>query len=164
MVTAGDYDSLDLSHLHPSAHPIARLSVDERVQQIRADRWIGYPKAVEAVARLETLVAWPKKQRMPNLLLVGQTNNGKSMIIERFDVSNQLITKPAREHIPVMAVQMPSEPYPLRFYPAILSALGAKMRPRHRVIELEQLALSLLRAVDARMLIIDELHNVLVGR
>jgi len=164
MVTAGDYDSLDVAHLHPSAHPIARLSVDERVQQIRADRWIGYPKAVEAVARLETLVAWPKKQRMPNLLLVGPTNNGKSMIIERFCRNHQPITKPDREHIPVVSVQMPSEPSPLRFYTAILAALGAPMRPRPRVIELEQLALSLLRAVDARMLIIDELHNVLAGR
>lgn len=164
MVNAGDYDSLDLSHLHPSAQPIARLSVDERVQQIRADRWIGYPKAIEAVARLETLLWWPKKQRMPNLLLVGPTNNGKSMIIERFCRNHQPITKPDREHIPVVSVQMPSEPSPLRFYTAILAALGAPMRPRPRVIELEQLALSLLREVDARMLIIDELHNVLAGR
>ena len=164
MVNAGDYETLDLSHLHPSAHPVARLSVDERVQQIRADRWIGYPKAVEAVARLETLLGWPKKQRMPNLLLVGPTNNGKSMIIERFCRNHQPITKPDREHIPVVSVQMPSEPSPLRFYTAILAALGAPMRPRPRVIELEQLALSLLREVGARMLIIDELHNVLAGR
>ncbi|OAV62690.1 TniB family NTP-binding protein [Enteractinococcus helveticum] len=164
MVNAGDYETLDLSHLHPSAHPVARLSVDERVQQIRADRWIGYPKAVEAVARLETLLGWPKKQRMPNLLLVGPTNNGKSMIIERFCRDHQPITEPDREHIPVVSVQMPSEPSPLRFYTAILAALGAPMRPRPRVIELEQLALSLLREVGARMLIIDELHNVLAGR
>ena len=164
MVNAGDYETLDLSHLHPSAHPVARLSVDERVQQIRADRWIGYPKAVEAVTRLETLLGWPKKQRMPNLLLVGPTNNGKSMIIERFCRDHQPITEPDREHIPVVSVQMPSEPSPLRFYTAILAALGAPMRPRPRVIELEQLALSLLREVGARMLIIDELHNVLAGR
>lgn len=164
MVNAGDYESLDLSHLHPSAHPLARLPVDDRVHQIRSDRWIGYPKAVEAVARLETLLGWPKKQRMPNLLLVGPTNNGKSMIIERFCRDHQPITEPDREHIPVVSVQMPSEPSPLRFYTAILAALGAPMRPRPRVIELEQLALSLLREVGARMLIIDELHNVLAGR
>jgi len=164
MVNAGDYESLDLTHLHPSAQAIARLPVDERVHQIRADRWIGYPKAVEAVTRLETLLGWPKKQRMPNLLLVGPTNNGKSMIIERFCRNHQPITEPDREHIPVVSVQMPSEPSPLRFYTAILAALGAPMRPRPRVIELEQLALSLLREVGSRMLIIDELHNVLAGR
>ena len=164
MVNAGDYGSLDLAHLHPSAHHMARLPVDDRVQQIRADRWIGYPKAVEAVARLETLLGWPKKQRMPNLLLVGPTNNGKSMIIERFCRNHQPITELDREYIPVVSVQMPSEPSPLRFYTGILAALGAPMRPRPRVIELEQLALSLLREVGARMLIIDELHNVLAGR
>lgn len=164
MVTVKEYQPLDLSHLHPSAQATARLPAVERVGRIRADRWIGYPKAVEAVARLETLLGWPQKQRMPNLLLVGPTNNGKSMIIERFRRQHLPRTEPDREHIPVLCVQMPSEPSPLRFYTAILAALGAPLRPRPRVIELERLALSLLRDVGVQMLVIDELHNVLAGR
>src|SRR5690625_523447 len=135
MVNPGDHESLDLSHLHSSAHPLARLPADERVHQIRADRWIAYPKTGQAVDRLETLLGWPKKQRMPNLLLVGPTNNGKSMIIERFWRDHQPVTEPGRERIPVVSVQMPSEPSPLRFYTAILAALGARMRPRPRVID-----------------------------
>ena len=71
MVNANEYEPLELSHLHPAAQPVARLPAAERVQRIRADRWIGYPKAVEAVERLETMLGWPAKQRMPNLLLVG---------------------------------------------------------------------------------------------
>lgn len=59
---------------------------------------------------------------------------------------------------------MPSEPSVPRFYATLLSALGAPVRPRLRIAELEQLALRLLRQVGARMLIIDELHNVLAGR
>ncbi len=51
---------------------------------MRADRWIGYSRATAALERLETLYTWPGKQRMPNLLLIGPTNNGKSMIIEKF--------------------------------------------------------------------------------
>ncbi|WP_288782478.1 TniB family NTP-binding protein [uncultured Kocuria sp.] len=154
----------DLTHLHPSAQATARLPVVERVHRIRADRWIGYPKAIEAVGRLETLLTWPRKQRMPNLLLVGPTNNGKSMIIERFRRQHLPTTEPDREHIPVLCVQMPSEPSPLRFYTAILAALGAPLRPRPRVIELERLALTLLREVGVQILVIDELHNVLAGR
>ncbi|MBP6918808.1 MAG: TniB family NTP-binding protein [Legionellaceae bacterium] len=38
----------------------------------------------EAVIKLEALISHPKRQRMPNLLIVGPTNNGKSMIIEKF--------------------------------------------------------------------------------
>lgn len=124
MVNSQDFHPFDLSHLHPSMHPVARLPAAERIEQIRADRWIGYPKAVEAVARLESLLGWPRKQRMPNLLVMGPTNNGKSMIIERFRRHHPPQSLPEREHIPVVSVQMPSDPSPLRFYTALLAALG----------------------------------------
>ncbi|HAE8483189.1 TniB family NTP-binding protein, partial [Citrobacter freundii] len=39
----------------------------------------------------------------------------------------------------------------------------APLRPRPRLPEMEQLALALLRKVGVRMLVIDELHNVLAG-
>lgn len=159
-----DYPSLDLGHLHPSAQQLARLPDSERVQRIRADRWIGYPRALEALARLETLFEWPTKQRMPDLLLVGPTNNGKSMIIEKFRREHPTSSGADEEQIPVLAVQMPSEPSVSRFYAGLLAALGAPLRPRQQVAELERLALGLLRRVGVRMLVIDELHNVLAGR
>lgn len=154
----------DLTHLHPSAQPIARLHADERLRHVRADRWIGYSRASEALERLETLYEWPKKQRMPNLLLLGPTNNGKSMIIEKFRRLHPPISHVEHEQVPVLAVQMPSEPSVSRFYVALQAALGAPLRPRQRVPEMEQATLSLLRTVGVRVLVIDELHNVLAGR
>ncbi len=158
-----EYPIIDLSHLLPAAQGLARLPADERIQRLRADRWIGYPRAVEALNRLETLYAWPNKQRMPNLLLVGPTNNGKSMIIEKFRRTHPASSDADQEHIPVLVVQMPSEPSVIRFYVALLAAMGAPLRPRPRLPEMEQLALALLRKVGVRMLVIDELHNVLAG-
>jgi hypothetical protein len=143
---------------------VARLPDGERVARIRADRWIGYPRALEALARLEALYEWPTRQRMPNLLLIGPTNNGKSMIIEKFRRGLPPSSDAEEEQIPVLAVQMPSDPSVSRFYAALLAALGAPLRPRQQVAELERLALSLLRRVGVRMLVIDELHNVLAGR
>lgn len=102
--------------------------------------------------------------RMPNLLLIGPTNNGKSMIVEKFRRMHPPVSHPDHEHIPVLAVQMPSEPSVIRFYVAMLAALGAPLRPRQRLAELEQVTLGLLRAVGVRVLVIDELHNVLAGR
>lgn len=159
-----EYPNLDLGHLLPLAQVAARLPGDERVQRIRADRWIGYPQAVEALERLEALLAWPTKQRMPNLLLIGPTNNGKSMIIEKFCRRHPPVSGPDVERIPVLAVQMPSDPSVTRFYAALLTAVGAPVRLRQRIAEMEQLTVSLLRQVGVRMLIIDELHNVLAGR
>ncbi len=166
MVTIGPEagDPEDLSHLHESTRRVARLPAAERLAHARADRWIGYTRAVQAVARLEELLAWPGKQRMPNLLLIGPTNNGKSMIVEKFRRSHPPGSRPDREEIPVLAVQMPSDPQVSRFYAVLLTALGAPLRPGQRVAELEQLALRLMRAAGVRMLVIDELHNVLAGR
>jgi len=48
-VVTGD---LDLSHLHPAAREAAQLPAGERVQLARADRWIGYTRAAEALDRL----------------------------------------------------------------------------------------------------------------
>lgn len=44
-----DYAILDLSHLTSSAQLLAQLPSGERIMHIRADRWIGYPRAVVAV-------------------------------------------------------------------------------------------------------------------
>jgi Bacterial TniB protein len=164
VVAIEHHPPLQLGHLHPSAQTVARLPDGERVARIRAERWIGYSRAVEALARLEALYEWPTRQRMPNLLLIGPTNNGKSMIIEKFRRGHPPSSGAEEEQIPVLAVQMPSDPSVSRLYAALLAALGAPLRPRQQVAELERLALALLRRVGVRMLVIDELHNVLAGR
>lgn len=158
-------ESEDLAHLHPAAQRIARLPDSERLRYVRAERWIGYPRANEPLERLETLLSFPARQRMPNLLLVGPTNNGKSMIIEKFRRTHPPVSHPEQEEIPVLAVQMPSDPSVIRFYTALLAATGAPLRARqYRLPDLEQLVLGLLRAASVRVLVIDELHNVLSGR
>lgn len=163
MVSASDSAAVDLSHLHPSVQITAMLPSEERIEQIRADRWIGYPRAVEAIDRLEALLKWPRKQRMPNLLVMGPTNNGKSMIIEKFRRLHLPQRHDEAEYIPLVCMQMPSEPSISRFYNALLVAIGAPLRSHSRVAEQEQRALRLLRDTGCRLLVIDELHNLLAG-
>ena len=54
------------------------------MRRIRTDRWVSYARAELALASMEDLLSFPKRTRMPNLLLVGPTNNGKTMIVEKF--------------------------------------------------------------------------------
>jgi hypothetical protein len=153
----------DLSHLTPAVREVAMLPDEQRISYVRGDRWIGYTRAGAALQRLEELFAWPSKQRMPNLLIVGPTNNGKSMIIEKFRRQHNGEARGTRDHevIPVVAVQMPSEPSVSRFYGMLLASLGAPTRRQSRLVELEQISLQLLREVNVKVLIIDELHNIL---
>jgi hypothetical protein len=155
----------DLSHLQPKLRDFALLPNSERIARIRLDRWIGYTRAQAALAKLEDLFTWPQRQRMPNLLIIGPTNNGKSMIIEKFRRSH--LSEPSKgssnEIIPVLAMQMPSAPSVIRFYNTLLTAMNAPIRPQARVVDLEPLALRLLRTRCVKMLVIDELHNMLAG-
>lgn len=156
---------LDLSHLTPSAQTAALLPNAERIARIRADRWIGYTRARQAIEQLEDLFTWPDRQRMQNMLLIGPTNNGKSMILERFRRQHLSYVSEdgEREVVPVLVMQMPSDPSISRFYTMLLYALHSPAMPRMRIPDLEILALRLMRLTKVRMLVIDELHNILAG-
>ncbi len=155
----------DLSHLHPIAQATVYLPNPERMMRIRNERWIGYTRAHQALSKLEELFTFPKRQRMPNLLIIGPTNNGKSMIVEKFRRSHpsRPLENTPNEIIPVLVMQMPSDPSISRFYYLLLAAMNAPIRPRMRLADLEPLSLKLLRATAVQMLIIDECHNMLAG-
>jgi hypothetical protein len=159
------YRFAGLEHLTDGAQKLAVLANGERIQSICGDRWIAYPRAQVAIERLDGLLKWPRKQRMPNVLLIGPTNNGKTMIIEKFRKDHTITTRKGCDHelISVVVVQMPCEPSVARFYAMILASLGAPVSPRMRVVDLEQLTLKVLRTVQAQILIIDEVHNILAG-
>jgi len=155
----------NLDHLAPGAQELAKLPDEVRIDRILADRWIGYTRATEAIGKLEWLLRHPKRLRMPNMLLVGPTNNGKTMITERFrrDHGKAEPTDPGVDVVPVLRVQTPNTADPRRFYNAVLRALGAPERPTDALVKKEQQAVHLLRKTGVKVLVIDEIHNILAG-
>src|SRR5713101_1810757 len=118
------------AHLLPSAQLLANCSDDLRIRRIRTDRWIGYTRAEAALAELDDLLSFPQRTRMPNLLLCGPTNNGKSMIVEKFRRLRGT-DQPGGDpdeigmRMPGLKVQMPSGPDEKRFFSTIMAALGS---------------------------------------
>src|SRR5262245_45681831 len=102
---------------------------------------------------------------MPNLLLSGPTNNGKSMLIEKCRRAHCVEPPPAAEvaTLPVVTMQRPSEPSAPRLYTLLLTPLGLPLHGRRPVADLEGMARRVLRAGGAKMLVIDEVHNLLAG-
>ncbi len=155
----------EFDHLFPAVRPIAALGAEDRVRRIRADRWVDYPLAREALAKLEELIAFPPRARMPNLLIVGASGMGKTMIVEKFardhpvyyDAMNGL------KRIPVVVVQMVSGPDEARFYKRLLAAIGAPEPLRPTLGLLESVALRLLGETKPGMLVIDEVHSLQAG-
>lgn len=155
-----------LSHLSPETRAVAELNDDQRFAHLAEDHWIDYPRAREALQQLERLLRCPERTRMPGLLLHGESNVGKSMIIQKF-----LRAHPAREfnaetgllQVDVLAVEMPSAPQERRLYGQLLMALNAPYRPGDRLAAVEYTALTLLRKVSPRIIVVDEVHNLLAG-
>ncbi|WHI44627.1 TniB family NTP-binding protein [Microbulbifer sp. VAAF005] len=153
-----------LEHLHPRIHNVVELDRQARIQWIKEPRWIGYPRAQEVLSKLDDLVRHPKESRMPNMLLVGRTNNGKTKLVRHFANLNQASENPEGEHIiaPVIYIQAPPSPSEAGFYSEILGGLfetvpaGSTDVKRAKVI-------NILERIQLKVLIIDELHNVLAG-
>ena len=68
-----------MNHLTAAAAEALSLTDTERIRFTMRDQWIGYTAATEALAELNRVANHPKVQRMPNRLLVSETNNGASV-------------------------------------------------------------------------------------
>ena len=153
------------SHLLPKAAVYLDRPDADRIAYIRSPRWIGYPLAQKVLDRLEDLLTHPKSHRMPNLLVVGDTNNGKTMLVQRFCSRHRPQDNPDGEAavVPVLYVQAPPVPDESRFYNAILELLFAPYKSGDRADRKQFQAIKLLRTVGLKMLIIDEIHHILAG-
>jgi len=152
-------------HLSKTAQQALLLPTAERINYVRSSRWIGYGRAKYILDRLEDLMTYPKKHRMPNLLIVGDTNNGKSMIINRFASKHPACDCPdeATIHVPVLLIESPPVPSEGRLYDKILAKLFAPYRVNDKPERKLQEVIKLLRRIGTRIIIIDEIHNLLAG-
>jgi hypothetical protein len=155
------------SHLHDSVCAFVAESEESRIRRIRADRWVGYARADAALTAFEELLSFPKRTRMPNLLLCGPTNNGKSMILQKFTRAHLPVaassTAEGLAQVPVLKIQMPPGPDERRFFAAILDALGVPHAASQSVLRGQECALRLMQSTQVSLLIIDEVHNLLSG-
>lgn len=154
----------DLTHLHVEARPLALLPATERLDGLRSDRWFGYGRANAALAALDDLLRHePGRLRPRNLLIVGPSNNGKTMIAEKFRRAHpQRISDDGdHEEIPVLSIEMPPQPTVSRFHTAVLEALKVPVGHHGGADRKESFVIRLMRACKVRLLIIDELHNML---
>lgn len=153
-----------LEHLQPVVRILAMQDIAKRLAQFNIGHWIGYSRAQQILTKLETLITTePGKIRPHNMLIVGPSNNGKTMIAEKFRRAHPSGMADDKEHenIPVLMIQMPAGATVSRIYTALILELGAPIGLHHRHDFREMLTLRLMRSVGVRILIIDEFHNLL---
>lgn len=137
----------------------------DRLAFIRCDRWIGYPKAQAVLDQMIRLVEYPDSTRPPNILLVADTNNGKTTIVRRLAQLRPAVDDPsqARASRPVVVIDAPPRPNEERLYNHLLESLGAvyklSTKVDHKLFKLRQL----LEQIDMKVLVLDEMNNALAS-
>lgn len=157
--------SSEFSHLGEKAIAALKLGDKQRIDRIRGARWIGYTNAKKILDKLEDLLTHPKKHRMPNLLIVGDTNNGKTMLVNRFYHKHLPNDNPTGDNIilPVLLIQAPPVPDENRFYNSILESINAPYKASDRPDKKQFQTIRILEQLETRMLMIDEIHHILAG-
>jgi hypothetical protein len=144
---------------------VEKANIEERVKLTRGFKWIGYTGAVKILKKMEDCLSYPKSHRMPNILLVGDSNNGKTAILNRFNQKHLAYKEKKTDKLinPVLLIQAPPEPDEKRFYNAILEKLFAPYKTSEKIDSRYIRVKNLLLELETKMLIIDEIHHVLAG-
>lgn len=148
-------------HLGPFAVPFIGLEPSERVAKIRERRFTDFPRCRYVMDLMDGLF-----DSNGNLLFWGESGAGKTTIIKRY-----LKEKPPRFDettgvmlTPVVAILMPPVCNPVWLFEKLLDAVNAPQPlSRPNVAQLEKRIIELYGLLHVRLLIIDEVHDMLGG-
>lgn len=154
----------DYGHIHKKFRDVATRSKAERIAFLDEPRWIRYAAADRIIASLHGLLGKPKRHRMPNMLLVGEPNNGKTTIIRRFyDQIDNYVNEECEPVKPVILAESPPSADEKSLYISILEQFHAPYRATDPVSKMRYQVVHQFRYCHVRMLIVDEFHSLLTG-
>lgn len=151
--------------LSDRATELLGTSDEERLAHIDKPVFISYEHAAGILAEMEDLLSHPKTNRMPNMLIVGRSDNGKTEILKEF-----LTRHPAEDrreldtiYAPVVYIQSPPGPTEHIFLNKFLMMLGATAQPNDSADRKLMQLLDIMPRIQTKILLIDELSALLAG-
>lgn len=155
----------DFVHLSQATKEVMKYSDEDRVLHIKRDRWVGYDRANQIITKLEDLLVHPKIERMPNMLIIGDSNNGKSRLINHFFKKHLAHDNPLGKgiRVPVLLLEAPSSGSVEHLHKRILDLLISPYKPNTKPNDLEDQVIKVLKNIDLGIMVIDEIHNLLSG-
>lgn len=136
-----------------------------RVKEIKRSVWIAYGRAQAIRSEIEELLEHPTTHRMPNIALIADTNNGKTMLLESvFRRNNPKDDLNAEKAIlTVVKIETPPSPSEGRLYTALLEALSAAQSPREPEDSKLRRIRIILTHLETKLLILDDFFNIGAG-
>lgn len=153
------------AHIHPEFRAVMSLSDELRLAFLDQPRWIGYDRAQQALDTMQALMNKPRQPRMPSLLIVGEPNNGKTTLVQRFMTlcGEGHVNENADPVTPVIVAEAPPSADEKGLYISILERFWAPYRASAPPAQLRYQVIHQLRECHVRILVIDEFHSMLTG-
>lgn len=158
--------AVEFAHLPQDVRPIAALDAEARIAHIRAERWVQHAAADRVLGYLHESLAQPQRERMENVLLIGESGMGKTMLVRKFErqTAARFDAVVGVQRRPVVVMLMPHHPTETRFFDQLLVALNAPSAGHFvRGFPRQDPAVRLLHELGTRMVVIDELNSLLAG-
>ncbi|MGE4503510.1 MAG: TniB family NTP-binding protein [Thiomicrospira sp.] len=152
-------------HLSDKAYELLGAPLADRIEYVNHDKWIGYPRANEVLSLMEDLMNYPKVERMPSLLIVGNTNNGKTQILKRFCTRYPVDISEDDYNViqPLVFISAPPKPDENEFIIRLLQELLVPYSKTDSVGTKRAQVMRTMEARETKMLIIDEVQHIIAG-
>ena len=155
-------------HLNEQCQDIVLLDSKDRIRYMHKDILIEYPKIKEIHSLLNQLMDRPKKPRMQNLLIIGESNIGKTSIISSFEKKHHSYAIEDENEMSVIVrpviLALASDNADVKdLYTSILEAFWTPYNPADTLVKLRHQVFHLMQECNVKILIIDEIHHFLRG-
>lgn len=151
--------------LSEKAAALLAATDEDRLAHIDKPVFMPYKHAESILAEMEDLLIHPKTNRMPNMLIVGRSDNGKTEILKEF-----LKRHPAEDrreldtiYAPVVYIQSPPGPTEHIFLNKFLMMLGATAHPNDSADRKLMQLMEIIPRIQTKIILIDELNALLAG-
>ncbi len=147
--------------LHPSAEALLDAPTEVRASKIIQDHTILYPALQQVIGEAEWMVYEPRQTRARGRIICADRSNGKTSIA---DLIHARFREYDRSDRPcVLRISMSGLHDARSVYGRIMEELGSPARISHRLSDRELLVQRLLRDINCRLLILDEVQDILMG-
>ena len=152
----------EFPHLDPDVATLLEKNEDERIKSVREAKYIAYQKAETILDEIEWMYLNHSLERI-GLLLRAESGNGKTTLLKVFEKRHPPHSTVESAIFPILRVESPEGPGCRRFLGAMLEALGFDdyMGATEEVRKFR--VYQQLRNRHVRILMVDEVHNLLSG-
>ncbi|MEG3791249.1 TniB family NTP-binding protein [Lysobacter sp. CCNWLW3] len=147
--------------LEPATQALLDAPLDVRIQHVLQDRLVRYPAFDAVKSQAEWLIYEPRQTRARGIVVSSERGNGKTTLAHI--INRQYNDRCNLDRPFVVEISMSGARDARTVYGRILESLGSPARISHRVSDRETLVSRLLRSVGCRLLVLDEVQDIMLG-